>query len=451
LLSLTHTCQFHISSSRNGAGIVPGQFIVLLEPGAGHPAAVAALLLQDTAAALSDANSTHVGAASAATELQLVTLLGAAAKHQDASASGASSVEASSRSRGLSGLVVKASPAAVRRLRRSPAVAHVVPDLYASPQARIVQRHLAQKRSAQQQDDFSLPSSSSSSSSSSSDHTADDHDLVKNPETPSADNDAVPSDLPPVPPAAAAAAACTQPEALAAGMAVIGKPTSRNFNWPRCVSNRTQLVWIAKACGSPPARRNADNNNSSSSVQYVELRAVVRASGKLFRVAGTRDACVLTPDAARPGWSRNMFGGCGSAPGFAANLPTRVRLCGSSNSSSPNPNGGRDAPATPNDGSLRLPRVPVAGDTVPTSITQIEAVTNAGVSDSAAAAAAGSGRGIVAAVMDSGIDASHWDIEYAGGKSFLADDEDPGTDDLGHGECHNMLQNLMVQVAVDGW
>ncbi|WIA40057.1 hypothetical protein OEZ86_013475 [Tetradesmus obliquus] len=35
--------------------------------------------------------------------------------------------------------------------------------------------------------------------------------------------------------------------------------------------------------------------------------------------------------------------------------------------------------------------------------------------------------------MDSGIDASHWDLEYAGGKSFLADDPDAGKDDLGHG------------------
>jgi hypothetical protein len=79
--------------------------------------------------------------------------------------------------------------------------------------------------------------------------------------------------------------------------------------------------------------------------------------------------------------------------------------------------------------------VPVAGDTVPASLAAIEAVTSAGVADSAAAAAAaGLGRRTVAAVMDSGINANHWDLEYAGGKSFLADDSDAGKDDLGHGE-----------------
>jgi hypothetical protein len=79
----------------------------------------------------------------------------------------------------------------------------------------------------------------------------------------------------------------------------------------------------------------------------------------------------------------------------------------------------------------------VAGDEIPKSLTQIEAVTNVGVADVTAAPAAtgtGSEQRVIAAVMDSGIDADHWDIQYAGGKSFLADDQDAGTDDLGHGK-----------------
>jgi hypothetical protein len=290
-------------------------------------------------------------------------------------------------------------------------------------------RHLSQappgQQQQQQQQDALEDKPGSSRSNSTDDPGAS---LVSSPEPPPAENNTLPITLPPI--EAAAAAACTQPQALAAGCALKGIPTSPNFRWPRCASNRTQLVWIAKACSLTAAGRNAYNttSSSSSSVQYVELRAILKASGKLLRLAGANKACILTPDAARPGWSRNMFGGCGFAPGFATNLPTRVRLCGSS-SSSPSPSGF-------NDSSVRVPRVPVlTGDTVPTSITQIEAVTSAGAPDSAAAAA-GSGRRIVAAVMDSGIDASHWDIEYAGGKSFLTDDPDAGKDDLGHGGCY---------------
>jgi hypothetical protein len=136
-----------------------------------------------------------------------------------------------------------------------------------------------------------------------------------------------------------------------------------------------------------------------------------------------------------------MFGGCGSAPRFAANLPTRVKICSSnvSSSSSPSPSPSPrvtelpETPEVPNDGTPRLPRVPVMGDEVPNSLIQIEAVTNAGIADVTAAAAAGSSQPLLAAVMDSGIDANHWDLHYAGGKSFLADDPDAGRDDLGHG------------------
>jgi hypothetical protein len=80
---------------------------------------------------------------------------------------------------------------------------------------------------------------------------------------------------------------------------------------------------------------------------------------------------------------------------------------------------------------------------VPASLAAIEAVTSAGVANPAAA---GPGRRIVAAVMDSGIDASHWDLEYAGGKSFLADDPDAGKDDLGHGECCNICEYMLKQL-----
>jgi hypothetical protein len=142
----------------------------------------------------------------------------------------------------------------------------------------LVRRHLAQAppdQQQQQQDAFDMPDDSHSNS------TADaGGDLVSSPKPQSANNDTFLITLPPV---EAAAAACTQPQALSAGLAVTGIPTSPNFSWPRCASNRTQLIWIAKLCSIAASGRYADNSSSSSSVQFVELRAVLRSSGKIPR------------------------------------------------------------------------------------------------------------------------------------------------------------------------
>ncbi|WIA36981.1 hypothetical protein OEZ86_008218 [Tetradesmus obliquus] len=82
-----------------------------------------------------------------------------------------------------------------------------------------------------------------------------------------------------------------------------------------------------------------------------------------------------------------------------------------------------------------LPRVPVAAnEQVPAGVQLIGAVSSAGVANMAA------GKPLVVAVVDSGVDSSHPDINYVGGKAFVApsaavpgDSADPATDLYGHG------------------
>ncbi|KAF8062950.1 apr [Scenedesmus sp. PABB004] len=78
-----------------------------------------------------------------------------------------------------------------------------------------------------------------------------------------------------------------------------------------------------------------------------------------------------------------------------------------------------------------LPRVPLAaGEQVPTGVARIEAATAAGVVSSAGVPP---GRQVVVGIIDSGIDASHPDLNYAGGVSFVKNDTDAGRDGFGHG------------------
>jgi subtilisin family serine protease len=84
-----------------------------------------------------------------------------------------------------------------------------------------------------------------------------------------------------------------------------------------------------------------------------------------------------------------------------------------------------------------------AGDAVPAGVSRIEAATAAGVPFVASSATAGSAEAappqLLVAVMDSGVDAAHPDLNYAGGVSFatpaggIADDASPGVDVFGHG------------------
>lgn len=66
----------------------------------------------------------------------------------------------------------------------------------------------------------------------------------------------------------------------------------------------------------------------------------------------------------------------------------------------------------------------------------IEAATAAGIADPSLVPAADQ---VLVGVLDSGVDSSHPDLSYAGGKSFL-DGSQPGQDSYGHGTHVGRLQ-----------
>jgi subtilisin family serine protease len=78
-----------------------------------------------------------------------------------------------------------------------------------------------------------------------------------------------------------------------------------------------------------------------------------------------------------------------------------------------------------------------AGEQVPAGVSRIEAVTAAGVASTVGLPI---GQQVVVGVIDSGVEATHPEITYAGGRSWLnadaaAGSEDaPDTDAYGHGE-----------------
>jgi hypothetical protein len=92
-----------------------------------------------------------------------------------------------------------------------------------------------------------------------------------------------------------------------------------------------------------------------------------------------------------------------------------------------------------------LPRVPVAdGDSVPAGIQRIEAVTPDGVSATEGIPAE---QQVVVGVVDTGIDASHPDINYVGGQSWAANDANADRD--GFGEGLRLLCLLPVQFLLE--
>lgn len=159
-------------------------------------------------------------------------------------------------------------------------------------------------------------------------------------------------------------------------------------------------------------------------------------------------------------FANDVFGSCGVPPGKAEPVPSAI-LCADpkppqdpkpqpspnpdsqtlepSPSPSPSPN-----PAAPTAYSgPRLPRVPVAaGEQVPAGLSRIEAVTAEGV---ASTAGLPTGQQVVVGVIDSGVEATHPDMTYAGGRSWLdanastGAEDAPDTDAYGHGELSRLL------------
>lgn len=248
---------------------------------------------------------------------------------------------------------------------------------------------------------------------------------------------------------------------------------SRSFTWPRCLLPNAKIVWTGRACGD------------GSKIQYTEMRAVDRATGATLKHGGSE--CVARYDIKRATWSRQRFGSCGVRPLHVSQIPTAVCVSaaggstggkavsqpptappspepgttpvdqqppspspapaqdGSGSSSSPppatpEPSPSPDAPALSSPVPLQrtgpvLPRISVLeGETVPNGVRRIEAVTADG-------AVVTSGlpveQQVVVGICDSGIDATHPDLNYFGGQSFglTAGTNDASPDIDAYGEC----------------
>lgn len=232
---------------------------------------------------------------------------------------------------------------------------------------------------------------------------------------------------------------CIEPAALAAGVKFV---PSSSFKWPKCITSQsTQLVWHGERCGS-----------NGSLIRYTRITAVDSSSQSILATAANgNQPCVLVADAKRPAFTRQRLGGCGVAPTYAPDLPTRICTATGGNSkpaptpSSPSqspspvvqPSPVPEKPEVPRSGPT-LPRVPVVpGDQVPAGVSRIEAVTAAGAVNIAGLPASSQ---VVVGVVDSGVDGTHPDINYAGGQSWVAasttvsgDAGDADFDLYGHG------------------
>jgi subtilisin family serine protease len=90
-----------------------------------------------------------------------------------------------------------------------------------------------------------------------------------------------------------------------------------------------------------------------------------------------------------------------------------------------------------------LPRVPIsAGDAAPSGLQRIESVTADGVVNTEGLPA---GQQVLVGVIDSGVDATHPDINYVGGQSWAASDANADRD--GFGGYHAFLSHPLCLLA----
>lgn len=239
------------------------------------------------------------------------------------------------------------------------------------------------------------------------------------------------------------------------GLVVCWRYKEYNQAWPGVTS--TAAVCQTAVLGGLPNTPGGLGGTSQptpvvSSFHHVRLALSCAALIPQIGTVKNKQDCILRPDSARAAWTRQYFGSCGVAPRVASTLPTRAKICVSSvpSSASPvliaspapsNPSPGTGSGTNPSDGSsganvtvtgAHLPRTAVLpGQVVPPSVTRIEAARSDGVADVTSVSA---DQRVVVAVVDSGVDKSHWDLEYVGGQSFHATDLNADVDDFGHGE-----------------
>ncbi|WIA09993.1 hypothetical protein OEZ85_010205 [Tetradesmus obliquus] len=191
-------------------------------------------------------------------------------------------------------------------------------------------------------------------------------------------------------------------------------PLVNAFTTLGCNVQNAKFVWKGRFC-----------RGSTSSINFTEVAAVDRFTNAALRTSkGALCRLVRGPN---PSVNAQRFGSCNAAPAVAAGLP--VRVCGATGG-----NGNLGGVGTTPMG-LVLPRVPLQpNEQVPSGVSLIEAARGGSVGNIKL------GKTVVVAVVDSGVDATHPDLNYVGGKGFVipstavpGDSADPASDLYGHG------------------
>ncbi|WIA10053.1 hypothetical protein OEZ85_010263 [Tetradesmus obliquus] len=214
---------------------------------------------------------------------------------------------------------------------------------------------------------------------------------------------------------------CVEQQFVGSGVSAVPRST---FSWPACYTSRSRLIWRGITCGD------------GSMTFWTQIQAVDRVSGSLLLDAQRRP-CILYRSIDRT-YNLQNFGACGTAPMVAPGVPARICSAtgggGGGGSGGGGSGGGGGVGNSPGTGQL-LRKVPVvSGETVPDGVRRIEAVTAAGIADTT------TGVDVTVGVMDSGVDATHPDLNYVGGTTWSAaskkktyDVTNPDVDYYGHG------------------
>jgi hypothetical protein len=158
--------------------------------------------------------------------------------------------------------------------------------------------------------------------------------------------------------------------------------------------------------------------------------------------------CSFARDTTRAAYKNTLalLGSCGAGPALSDKMvPSDVCSGGDPDPPKPSPR-----PSNPIDSWAPVTRMSVAaGEDVPRGVAMVEAVTSGGacpgpkcVADVSEVAGV---RRVVVGVADSGVDETHPDINYVGGTTWLGEEDQPGVDGFGHGECKMGLGLVKVE------